>query len=49
MMTYGQGDYTAREMVDAFRSAFPAIKRAVARYYPPLLARITKRDDFLIL
>jgi len=49
MLTFGHGDYTAQEMAEAFRLALPKIKRAVAGYFPPLIARISKGGDFMIL
>ena len=47
--TFGQGDYTAEEMADAFRLALPKIRRSVAGFLPPLVARISKKGDLLIL
>lgn len=49
MLTFGQGDHSAQEMAEAFRLALPKIRRAVAGYFPPLVARISKKGDLLIL
>jgi len=49
MLTFGQGDYSGQEMAEAFRLALPKIKRSVAGYFPPLIARISKGGDLLIL
>jgi glycogen synthase len=49
MLTFGTGDYSAQEMAEAFHLALPKIRRAVARYFPPLIARISKGGDFMIL
>lgn len=49
MLTFGQGDYSAQEMAEALRLALPAIRRTVAGYFPPLVAKISKRDDVLVL
>ena len=49
MLTFGKGDYSAQEMAQAFREALPKIKRTVAGYYPPLIGRISKGGDFMIL
>jgi hypothetical protein len=49
MLTFGQGDYTAQEMAEAFRLAFPKIRRSIVGFHPPLLARISKVGDLLIL
>jgi hypothetical protein len=49
MLTFGTGDYSAQEMAEAFRLALPKIKRAVAGFFPPLIARISKGGDFMTL
>jgi predicted nuclease of predicted toxin-antitoxin system len=49
LLTFGHGDYTAQEMAEAFRLAFPKIRRAIAGYFPPLVARISKGGDFQTL
>ena len=49
LLTFSQGDYTAREMAEAFRLALPKIRRSVAGFFPPFVARISKTGDFLIL
>jgi hypothetical protein len=49
MLTFGKGDYSAQEMAHAFHLALPKIKRAVAGYFPPLIARISRGGDFMIL
>lgn len=49
LLTFGKGDYTAQEMAEAFRLALPTLRRAIAGFHPPLLARISKKGDVLIL
>jgi len=46
MLTFGQGDYTAKEMAEAFQQALPKIRRsvAVARHCgPPCLMKRRRR------
>ena len=49
MLTFGTGDYSAKEMAEAFRLALPKIRRTIAGFFPPLIARISKGGDFMIL
>lgn len=49
LLTFGHGDYTAQEMAEAFSLALPKIRRAVAGFFPPLIARISKKGDVLVL
>jgi predicted nuclease of predicted toxin-antitoxin system len=49
MLTFGQGDYSALEMAEAFQRALPDIRRTVAGYFHPLVARISKKGELLIL
>lgn len=49
LITYGRGDLSADEMAKAFTAAVPRLRKMIARYHPPFIARVSKSGDVQVL